>query len=133
MVGIPLNAIHNDKQYYDSPDAFDPEHFRPDKRAKRNPYAFLPFGSGPRSCIGKIFISIFRPSLTLIIAKAKILLHVSGIRFALVESKAALAYLVRNFVLEPTQNTPIPMTGKRTNFQIVPPENLEVLLLPRRF
>lgn len=51
---IPLNAIHHDEQFYDNPDKFDPEmHFSPEKKAARNPYAFMPFGIGPRNCIGE--------------------------------------------------------------------------------
>ena len=57
LVGIPLSYIHNSKEYYENPDKFDPEHFRPDKKAARNPYAFMPFGMGPRNCIGSFFIA----------------------------------------------------------------------------
>ncbi|ODM88266.1 Cytochrome P450 6a2 [Orchesella cincta] len=96
IVIIPVNAIHNDPQYYDNPDKFDPEHFSPDKKAQRNTYAYLPFGSGPRNCI--------------------------GMRFALTETKASVAHLVNSFRIEPTKKTPIPMTGYYAGFALHPPK-----------
>ncbi len=53
VVNVPVNAIHHDKEYYEKPDEFYPEHFSPEKKAARNPYAFMPFGIGPRNCIGE--------------------------------------------------------------------------------
>lgn len=54
LVAIPLNSIHHSKEFYENPDKFDPEHFSPEKKATRNPYAFMPFGMGPRNCIGNV-------------------------------------------------------------------------------
>jgi len=34
---------------------FNPENFSKEAKAKRHPYTFLPFGQGPRSCIGMRF------------------------------------------------------------------------------
>lgn len=52
IIDIPVNAIHHSKEFYQNPDTFDPEHFSAENKAARNPYAFLPFGSGPKQCIG---------------------------------------------------------------------------------
>lgn len=51
---IPVQAIHNDEQYFDNPKEFRPERFLPDEVSKRHKYVYLPFGVGPRVCIGKL-------------------------------------------------------------------------------
>lgn len=52
-VNIPLVALHNDPQYFDNPCEFRPERFCPEEVAKRHKFVYLPFGDGPRSCIGE--------------------------------------------------------------------------------
>lgn len=53
LICYPVKPIHHDTKYYERPDDFYPEHFTSEKRAERSPYAFAPFGTGPRNCIGK--------------------------------------------------------------------------------
>ncbi|XP_076340696.1 cytochrome P450 3A24-like isoform X2 [Tachypleus tridentatus] len=71
IIQIPLYAIHHDPDYYPQPDVFDPERFLPEKKNERHPYAYIPFGAGPRNCV--------------------------GMRFALMEAKLCLAYILRTF------------------------------------
>ncbi|XP_033227663.1 cytochrome P450 6k1-like isoform X2 [Belonocnema kinseyi] len=49
---IPMLGLHYDSKYFANPNIFDPEHFSDFEKSKRNPYAYMPFGIGPRSCIG---------------------------------------------------------------------------------
>lgn len=53
VVLISTYGIHHDEKYYPNPTKFDPERFTPDEIAARHPCAYLPFGVGPRHCIGK--------------------------------------------------------------------------------
>jgi len=46
---------HYDPRFWDKPDLFDPERFTPEGSANRPAFAYLPFGAGPRQCIGNIF------------------------------------------------------------------------------
>lgn len=53
MVMVPLNVIHQDERWWDEPLAFRPERFSEEHEKHRPPYVYLPFGAGPRSCVGK--------------------------------------------------------------------------------
>ena len=52
---IPVEAIHHDPQYFPEPDRFDPERFSEEAKIGRHRFVYLPFGEGPRICIGKYF------------------------------------------------------------------------------
>ena len=52
-VMIPIYALHRNHMLWDSPDAFRPDRFANRKAVER--YAYLPFGDGPRICIGASF------------------------------------------------------------------------------
>ena len=80
LVNIPNGGIMRDPEYFENPDEFDPEHFSPENKAKRNPYAFLAFGQGPRNCI--------------------------GMRFALLAIKICLVRMIKEFKVVPSPKTP---------------------------
>jgi cytochrome P450 len=75
FVFIPIYAIHRHRLLWDQPDVFDPDRFSPERSAGRHRFSYLPFGAGPRVCIGQAF--------------------------AQTETVAILATLMRGAVLEP--------------------------------
>ncbi|KAI1307611.1 Cytochrome P450 3A13 [Halotydeus destructor] len=65
---IPIYSVHHDENNYPNPKKYDPTRFLPENRDNIKPYTYLPFGSGPRNCV--------------------------GMRFALLETKLLIAKLV---------------------------------------
>jgi cytochrome P450 family 6 len=53
MVGISTQALHNDPEYYPDPEKFDPERFSEENKKTRPDFTWIPFGEGPRLCIGE--------------------------------------------------------------------------------
>lgn len=82
-IHVPLNAIHHDPEFFPNPDEFDPLRFTKENIAKRHACSFMPFGDGPRNCI--------------------------GLRFGMLETKIAVAVIIREFKLSRTKNTCNPM------------------------
>jgi cytochrome P450 len=52
---VGVYALHRDPALWDQPTVFDPDRFSPERSRGRNRWQFLPFGGGPRSCIGDHF------------------------------------------------------------------------------
>ena len=52
---LPIFALHRHRMWWDDPDTFDPGNFAPEKVAARDRYVYLPFGAGPRVCVGANF------------------------------------------------------------------------------
>ncbi|XP_047110210.1 probable cytochrome P450 6a13 isoform X1 [Schistocerca piceifrons] len=77
---IPVYAIHHDPKYYPDPEKFDPERFTEEQKASRHHFVYLPFGEGPRICI--------------------------GMRFGLIQTKLGIASLVSKFIFSATSKTP---------------------------
>lgn len=51
---IPIDGLHNDPEYYPEPEKFNPERFEDGRKQQLSQSCtYLPFGMGPRNCIGK--------------------------------------------------------------------------------
>jgi cytochrome P450 len=48
-------AMHRLPRYWDNPEQFDPDRFTPEREKELSRYVYMPFGGGPRICIGNSF------------------------------------------------------------------------------
>ncbi|MGE0052918.1 MAG: cytochrome P450 [Hyphomicrobium sp.] len=55
LIVVPVFAIHRHKATWEDPDRFDPDRFLPEREAQLKRTQFMPFGAGPRVCIGASF------------------------------------------------------------------------------
>jgi cytochrome P450 len=55
FISISMYVTHRNPNLWPQPERFDPERFAPAEVARRHRYAYLPFGGGPRICIGSSF------------------------------------------------------------------------------
>lgn len=76
VILAPIYTLHRHEAVWENPNAFDPDRFTPEKIKARHKFAYLPFGAGPRVCIG--------PS------------------FAMMEASLALATILDRWTVEPT-------------------------------
>jgi cytochrome P450 len=58
IIVMPIFAIHRHERLWDDPGRFDPERFTPEREAKQVRYQYMPFGAGPRVCIGASFATL---------------------------------------------------------------------------
>ena len=80
---LPIWALHRHEMWWEQPQAFDPGRFAPENRAKLNKYQYLPFGAGPRVCVGA--------------------------DFAMMQARIILATLIQAFRFSPASPAPKPV------------------------
>lgn len=51
---ISVTGLQSDPNIFPDPEKFDPTRFSKENVATRSPYVYLPFGDGPRVCIGNL-------------------------------------------------------------------------------
>ncbi|XP_036904972.1 thromboxane-A synthase [Sturnira hondurensis] len=83
VVEMAVGALHHDPEHWPCPEAFDPERFTAEAWRCRQPFTYLPFGAGPRSCL--------------------------GVRLGLLEIKLTLLHLLRKFRFEACPETQVPL------------------------
>ncbi|XP_023792598.1 cytochrome P450 3A9-like [Cyanistes caeruleus] len=104
VVTIPPYVLHRDPEFWPNPDEFRPERFSKENKGTIDPYTYLPFGAGPRNCI--------------------------GMRFALLSLKVAITSLLQRFTFQTCKETQIPM--KLSSVGLLTPEKPIILkLVPR--
>jgi len=84
-IGIPFHVVHHNPEYWPEPELFKPERFFKENAGSIVPCSYLPFGSGPRACIGE--------------------------RFAVIEIKVAMVRLLQTFHLEKHEKTKLSMVN----------------------
>ncbi|XP_017040712.2 probable cytochrome P450 6a21 [Drosophila ficusphila] len=89
---MPSGAMHRDEKLYPNPDTFNPENFSPERVKERDSIEWLPFGEGPRNCI--------------------------GMRFGKMQAKIGLALLIKEFKFSVCDQTTIPMKYNKEMFLV---------------
>lgn len=62
---LPIGAIQNDPKYFADPEKFDPNRFSDENKANIESGSYIPFGFGPRMCIGRRFAELEIEVLTI--------------------------------------------------------------------
>lgn len=96
LISIYMSGIHRDPAYYPDPMKFDPERFSDENKHNITSNTYMPFGLGPRSCIGN--------------------------RMALLEIKTLMFYLIKDFKLERHAKSHVPLVklAQKAAFSIEP-------------
>ncbi|XP_053685853.1 cytochrome P450 9e2-like [Sabethes cyaneus] len=105
VLWFPVQALHHDPEYFPNPKLFDPERFSEERRSSINPAAYMPFGIGPRNCIGS--------------------------RFALAEVKTILYYMLLSFSFDRTDKTEVPPKIIKGFGDVIPENGVHLQFRPR--
>ena len=99
--------MHYDPDNYTEPDKFIPERFDEHSKKQRSQFAFLPFGAGPRNCI--------------------------GMRFAIIEMKLLLANVLKGYQFIKSEKTPKPEELSFIKFGLTQTTNPLMVKVQSRF
>uniref|UniRef100_A0A4X2LRJ4 unspecific monooxygenase n=1 Tax=Vombatus ursinus TaxID=29139 RepID=A0A4X2LRJ4_VOMUR len=104
VVMAPCYVLHRDPEYWPEPEEFCPERFSKENKERKNPYVYLPFGAGPRNCIGK--------------------------RFAITGVKVAMCRLLQEFSFRICKETQVPLKLGKQPF-LTPSVPMVLKVVPR--
>jgi cytochrome P450 len=105
LIVIAPYVLHRHLSLWDRPDIFDPSRFLPDAKAKLARYAYLPFGAGPRTCIGSSFA----------LQEATIVLARLVQRFEMRLLPDAAVWPIQKITLRPAHGLPMRITPRQLN------------------
>lgn len=124
---VPILGLHRDERYWPDAMRFDPERFAADRRPEIVPFTYLPFGGGPRSCIGEFSFCSQGASV-----RHFICISLSASRFALITIKAMLFELLATFEVHIAPTTQIPLRLLQRGFQTSAEHGFNLQLRSRR-
>uniref|UniRef100_A0AAY4BCU8 Cytochrome P450 3A n=1 Tax=Denticeps clupeoides TaxID=299321 RepID=A0AAY4BCU8_9TELE len=104
IVMVPTYVLHKDPDLWTDPESFKPERFSKENKESIDPYVYMPFGAGPRNCI--------------------------GMRFALVVIKLAAVELLQRYSFVTCEETQVPL---ELDFQglLTPKKPVKLKMVPR--
>ncbi|HTO78223.1 MAG TPA: cytochrome P450 [Methylocystis sp.] len=82
-VAVLIWCLHRHEKLWDDPQGFDPDRFAPEKVKTRHRYAYMPFGAGPRICLGMSFAMLEMATLLASFVRAFRFSAVPGHRLAI--------------------------------------------------
>ncbi|XP_051993134.1 cytochrome P450 3A30 [Xyrauchen texanus] len=104
VVMIPTYVLHRDPEYWTDPESFTPERFTKGNKESIDPYMYMPFGAGPRNCI--------------------------GMRFAQVSMKLAIVEILQRLDVSVCEETQVPLE-LGLNGLLSPKDPIKLKLIPR--
>lgn len=122
---IPIMAIHRDPNHFPDPELFKPERFLEENKQNIKPFTYLPFGLGPRSCIGR------KVPAGLINWLKFFSFPFLGNRMAIMEVKSIIFHLISKFKLVPGEKTVKNMMESLKGFHMQPKEKFWIKLVRR--
>jgi cytochrome P450 len=105
LIVIAPYVLHRHASLWDRPDVFDPSRFLPDAKAKIPRFAYLPFGAGPRTCIGSSFA----------LQEATIVLATLVKQFDMQLLPDAKVWPIQKITLRPAHGLPMRITPRHVN------------------
>ncbi|KAM6202164.1 thromboxane-A synthase [Rhynchocyon petersi] len=104
VVEMAVGALHRDPEHWPQPEVFNPERFTAQARQQQRPFTYLPFGAGPRSCL--------------------------GVRLGLLEVKLTLLRLLRAFRFQACAETQVPLQLESKS-ALAPKHGVYIKIVPR--